>query len=145
MPKAESQGILYQRSLEPWAAEDLQPEAINKIMEIEENETTILKWQKDEGCVEGQSPASCGKWWFKQGNCITLAELCYYAHQTLTLYDTYQLWLSLPRLINKRFHSESQAPGAQHTRNAKMLKKMETGRYGLNERGREPARRQRRS
>ena len=114
-------------------------------METEGSETTLLRWEKDPDSVEDQSPASGGKWWIKQGNFLTLAELSYYAHKTLTMYDIYQMWISLPIFIHKRRHSESQAPpNAQHVRNAKVLKKQETGRWGLNERGRE-LRRQRRS
>ena len=44
------------------------------------------------------------------------------------------MWISLPILAHKRKHSESNAPGAQRRRNAKLLKYQETGRYGLNRR-----------
>ena len=46
------------------------------------------------------------------------------------------MWISLPILAYRRKHSESQSEQATLVRNAKQLKYAETGRWGLNERGR---------
>ena len=54
----------------------------------------------------------------------------------MTMFHIYQMWISSPIFAHKRKHSESQSEQATMVRNAKMLKYAETGRYGLNERGR---------
>ena len=63
---------------------------------------------------------------------MVLAELMWWAYGLLTMYDLYKMWISLPIFSFRRKHSESQSEQAVFTRNAKMLRKAETGYYGLN-------------
>ena len=94
-----------------------------------------MAWRYDNDVGGKQSPASGGLWYVKRGNIVVLAELMWWAGRDLTCYDIYTLWASLPIFAHKKRHSESQAPHAVKTRNAKILRHAETGRWGLNERG----------
>ena len=108
-------------------------------METEGNETTLLKWVGEYDPASGgmaQTPASGGTWYIRGGNMMMLAEIVWWACDDLTMYDIYRMWISLPILSYRRKHSESQSEHAVRTRNAKLLKHAETGRWGLNERGR---------
>ena len=144
MPQEDTRWWLHQRSLEAWATEDLEPGDIAWIMEVENNQTTLLRWETDPRALlhpvwrgGDQTPASGGRWFINNGNMLMLAELTWWARCSLTLFDVYRMWLSLPVLAYTRKHSESQSEQAQFVRNAKMLKKQEHGRYGLNDPGRE--------
>ena len=103
---------------------------------------SLLKWEMDPACADtDQTPSSGGRWSIKCGNMINLPELVWHAHEQLTLYDIYKIWLTLPKLALKRKHSESHSDKANLARNAKELKYQEIGRRGLNEpRARGPAR-----
>ena len=135
VPEEETRRWLHQRSLEGWNNNDLRPEDVDWIMEKEHYETSLLKWKPD-AYMSGQSPATGGTWYIKQGNIIVLGELVSWAHDQMTMFHIYQMWISLPIFARRRKHSESQSENATKTRNAKKLKYQETGRYGLNERGR---------
>ena len=102
-------------------------------MEDEGNETTLLKWTPDPDEGGDQTPASGGRWYISEGNVLVLAELICWAHDHMSMYDLYRMWLALPIFAFKRKHSESQTEQATYVRHAKMLKKMETGRWGPNE------------
>ena len=137
MHKAETRAILYQRSLEQWCGDDLRDSDIEKIMRIEDNETTLLMWEYDPTSGGKQTPASGGKWYIRGGNMMMLAELAWWTCDHMTMYDIYRMWISLPILSYRRKHSESQSDKAVRVRNAKLLKHAETGRWGLNERRRQ--------
>ena len=96
--------------------------------EKEKYETSILKWI--------YNSASGGALLIRTGNFINLAELLHYGNEICTCYDMYVLYISLPTFIHKKVHSFSQSANAQLTRNAKLLKYYETGRYGLRAPGR---------
>jgi len=67
---------------------------------------------------------------------MNLSELLWWACDQMTCFEIYKMYTCLPFLAYKRKHSESQSQQAVKTRNAKLLKFHETGRYGLHERGR---------
>ena len=105
-------------------------------MEVETNETTLLKWEYGPASGGAQTPASGGTWYIRGGNLVMLAELVWWASEHMIMHDIYRMWISLPILSYRRKHSESQSDHAVRVRNAKLLKHAETGRWGLNERGR---------
>ena len=131
MCKAETRHWPWGRSLEEWAEDDLRDSEIDWIMEKENFETTLLKW---EGDAESETPATGGKWFIRAGNFMNAAELLWWASDTLTALELYKMYISLPVLAYKRKHSESQSSSATKRRNAKQLKFQETGRYGLGRR-----------
>ena len=45
------------------------PAEVDRIMEDEENETTLLKWEKDPASGGDQTPASGKKWYINDGRC----------------------------------------------------------------------------
>ena len=65
-------------------------------MEDEGNQTTLLKWERDPASGGEQTPASGGKWFINDGNICMLAELVWWAHSRMTMYDLYRMWISLP-------------------------------------------------
>jgi len=132
MFEAETRQWLYYRSQEEWANDDLTDEEINWLIIKERHQTTLLLWDEEPGTL----PASGGNWFIRAGNCLVLAELFTWAHDNFSCHALYRLWLTLPILVQRRKHSQSQAPQAQKVRNARQLKYIETGRWGLNERGR---------
>ena len=141
MPKEKTSKWLYQRSLEKWCSDDLKPHEIDWIMNVEENHTTLLRWELDpwhaiDPAPGGkQTPASGGRWSINQGNMMMLAELVWWAAERMTMYELYVMWKNLPIFAFKRRHSESQSEQAQYVRNAKELKYQEKGYYGLNSSG----------
>ena len=141
MPKEKTSLWLYQRSQEAWWHEDLTPDDIDWIMDVEENHTTLLKWELDPWRTMdpapggNQTPASGGRWSIKEGNIMMLAELVWWACDRMTMYELYNMWKVLPIFAFKRRHSESQSEQAQYVRNAKKLNHQETGRWGLNSSG----------
>ena len=112
--------------------DDLSDAELERIMETEDNETKLMKWEYDPIDGGQQPPATGGKWFIRAGNWCMLPEVVSWAHQFMTMYDIYRMWTCLPILADKRVHSESQSENAQRVRNAKTLKFQEEGRYGLN-------------
>ena len=141
MPKEETRWWLHERSKEWWGDYDLRPEDIDWIMQIENNETRLLRWRRDPSDGGPQTPASGGKWFINDGNMMNLPELVWWGHKDLTFFELYRMWLGFPILATKRKHSESQSEAAQFVRNAKVLNAQETGFYGLHKRQREQAQR----
>ena len=134
MPKDNTKYWLYERSKEVWNSDDLTPEEIDWIMREEENQTTLLRWERDPASGGAdQTPASGGKWFINDGNILTLAELVWWTHTHMSMFEVYDMWLTLPIFACRRGHSESQSEKAQYVRNAKQLQFLETGRWGLNE------------
>ena len=77
-------------------------------------------------------PASGGYTWFiRQGNYITLAELFWHYQNTLTCFDLYRFYVSLPIWIHKRLHSMSHTESGTKRRNAEKLNYLEHGFSGL--------------
>ena len=140
MPKEETRRWLQEREKERWADNNLRPEEIEWIMEVEKDETRLLRWRRDPDCDGPQSPASGGKWFINDGNMMNLPELVWWGYKDLTFFELYRMWLSFPILATRRKHSESQSEAAQLVRNAKTLNAQETGFYGLHSRQREQAR-----
>ena len=132
MCKAETRRWLWDRSLEEWWDDDLTDWQIDWIMSIENFQTTLL-WWKPHG---GNTPSTGGSWFIRTGNCLVLAELLWWTYDAMTCHQIYKMWISLPVLAYKRRHGQSQSENATRTRNAKMLQYSETGRWGLNARGR---------
>ena len=60
--------FLHQRSQEKWAEEDLGSSDIQWMMERQNNENTLLKWQ-------WSLDSASGGWWIRKGNYITLPEV----------------------------------------------------------------------
>ena len=114
---------LYGRSQESWSEEDLTWPEILWILEAEGGKTKVLKWVDDQ--------ASGGQWYMKGGNYITLAEIFYIGMESLSFYDLYRAYKSLPIFIHKRAHSESNSPEATMRSNAKKLHYKEKGKWGL--------------
>ena len=97
---------------------------IDWILKEERGETTLLKRDP----ASGGTPAT---WYIREGNHVTLAELLNHGCHLCSCHFLYTLYLRQPVFITKRHHSESTAPGAMVTRNAKNLHYQETGKYGL--------------
>ena len=60
--KAETRALLYERSQEEWWEEDLPEDLIEKIMETEGNETTLLKWETDYAPASGGLASTPSLW-----------------------------------------------------------------------------------
>ena len=115
---------LYRKSQEDWHDENLTDKDIDWFMGKEGNQTALLK----------RSPRSASgeeKWEIRAGNVITLAELFGVGNTKVSCYDLYRTYLSLPAFIRTRVHSRPHAPQAQHVRNAKRLRFIEHGKWGL--------------
>ena len=71
------------------------PAEIERIMEDEENRTTLLRWEYNPAAGGTQTPTSGGKWFIRAGNIICLAELIWWSREDLTMFELYRLWLGL--------------------------------------------------
>ena len=120
----ETRKYLYERSQEEWSDRDLNPSEINWIMEVEDNETAVLKWAYPASGGEG-------RWYIRCGHYVTLAEVFNLGKHFVSCYDLYLTYKSCKIWIHKRAHSVSNTPEAQIKRNAKMLRHQEEGIYGL--------------
>ena len=123
--EAETPTWLLHGSLTPAeAVKDLTQAAIDWIMSTEGDNTTLLKRTPD--------PASGGfRWSIKKGYFITLAELFSFGQEIITCYHLYDMCMSWLMYLYRRGHSVSQSEQAQKRRNAKTLRHLETGRWGL--------------
>jgi hypothetical protein len=122
---------------------------ILKVLKLEGNETTILRWEPDPGIdpASGGNTLESGTWYIRGGNYLTLAELFYWGAKECTCFHLYKMYLSLDYYIYKRTHSESMPVDAQRTRAAKNLHHQEHGTWSLPKEGdswNEPKRRRRR-
>ena len=116
---------LYHRSMEDCAKDDLDQRDIRWILEKEGGQTKLLKFHPASGGFDAS-------WSIKTGHYVTLAELFFFAGNFCSCCDIYSKYVSLPIFIHKRIHSLSNSAEAQRVRNAKLLKRNETGRWGLN-------------
>ena len=104
--------FLHQWSQDQWADQDLSSSDIEWMMERQGNDNTLLKWQ-------WTLSSASGGWWIRKGNYITLAEMFYFGQRTVSAFDLYRAYVSLPTFIFKRHHSIPQTLLAQTRRNAK--------------------------
>ena len=98
--------------------------------------TNLLKWEST-GSAEYPATGGSGQWWINQSKVLSLPELLWWGHQSLTMYELYEMWLRYPIFATKKKHSESQAEQAVMTRNSKQLRHNEEGIWGLNKPRRE--------
>ena len=123
----ETRKYLYERSQEEWSDRDLNPSEINWIMQVEGNETAVLKWAYPASGGEG-------RWYIRCGHYVTLSEVFNLGKHFVSCYDLYLTYKSCNIWIHKRAHSVSNTPEAQMTRNARILQHQEHGIWGLRRR-----------
>ena len=123
----ETRKYLYERSQEEWSHEDLTQDEISWIMEVEDNETAVLKWAYPASGGEG-------RWYIRCGHYVTLSEVFNLGKHFVSCYDLYLTYKSCKIWIHKRAHSVSNTPEAQITRNARILHHQEHGFWGLRRR-----------
>ena len=132
-----------------WAREvrknhdNLTDDEINWILDKEgDNETLLLKWRP---ATESQQPLARrrpqqrqlreGKWYIRDGNYITLAELFWLGSDCTTCWHLYKHYLQLDMYIHRRSHSMSQTELAKERDNARHLMKEEHGIFALPAKG----------
>ena len=93
-------------------------------MQVEGNETAVLKWAYPASGGEG-------RWYIRCGHYVTLSEVFNLGCHLVSCYDLYTTYRSLQIWIHRRVHSVSNTPEAQMRRNAKQLRHQEDGFYGL--------------
>ena len=62
-------------------------------MERQNNEMTLLKWQ-------WSLDSASGGWWIRKGNYITMPEVFYFGQRTVSAFDLYRAYVSLPVFIS---------------------------------------------
>ena len=127
----ETRQHLWKRSVEQEDSRLLFAEDIDWIMGVEGNELTLLRCEPP----PGERPSSGGtRWFIRIGKYVTLAEMFQMGRGPCTCFDLYRTYCNLPTAIFKRKHGESRTPKATKRGNAKLLRHIETGRWGLPER-----------
>ena len=103
-------------------------EDIDWIVGIEGNELTLLRCEPQ----PGERPSSGGtRWFIRIGKYVTLAEAFQMGRGPCTCFDLYRTHCNLPTAIFKRKRGESRAAHGTKRANAKLLRHIETGRWGL--------------
>ena len=115
---------LYHRSNEEWSDTNLSDSDIDCIMGKENSMNLLLRRTPGTNGVEDY-------WEIKHGNLITLGELFRYGAKKVSCHDLYRTYLAMPLLITKRVHSKSNTAEATNRRNAKTLRHVEWGTWGL--------------
>ncbi len=130
----ETRQHLWKRSVEQEDWRLVFAEDIDLIMVVEGNELTLLRCEPP----PGERPSSGGtRWFIRIGKYVTLAEVFQMGRGPCTCFDLYRTYCNLPTAIFKRKHGESRTARATKRGNAKLLRHIETGRWGLPE-GRGP-------
>ena len=115
---------MYKRSNEEWCATNLSDSEIDLIGGIENNMTLLFRTTPGTNGVRDN-------WEIKHGNFITLGELFRYDANKVSCYDLYRAYLGMHLLITERVHSKSNTAEATNRRNAKTLRHVEWGTWGL--------------
>ena len=121
-----------------WCKQDLSPGDVNMIMKECDNETNLLRWEST-GNAEYPATGGSGQWWINQSKVLSLPELLYWAHDKMTMYELYSMWIRYPIFATKKKHSESNSEHAVMVRNSKQLRFAEEGIRGLNAPPRDPS------
>ena len=99
---------------------------IDWVLEQEGGETTLLK-REGGGSASGER----GMWYIRGGNHVHLAELFNYGCKLCSCHFLYTLYLRQKIFATKKKKTETETPQALLMRNAKLLRRQETGKWPL--------------